>query len=86
MIPELPVRRFAPKRRAPGVRHSASTHSPTRPKRATVVRLAFVGIVDLVLIVAMFHPGIVRSIFTSMPMTNTVLSATATTATSWGGA
>jgi len=51
-----------------------------------VVQLALVGIVDLVLIVAMFHPAIVRSIFTSMPMTITVLSATLTTATSWGGA
>jgi len=86
VIPELPVRRFAPKRRAKRVRHSASTHSSTRAKRATVVQLAFVGIVDLVLIVAMFHPGIVRSIFTSMPMTNTVRTATLTTATSWGGA
>jgi len=51
-----------------------------------VVQLAFVGLVDLVLIVAMFHPGIVRGIFTSMPMTNTVRSATLTMATSWGGA
>jgi hypothetical protein len=51
-----------------------------------VVELVAVGIVDLVLIVAMFHPGIVRSIFTSMPMTVTELSATVTTATSWGGA
>ncbi len=51
-----------------------------------VVRLAFVGVVDLVLIVAMFHPGIVRSVFTSMPMTITVRTATLTTATSWGGA
>jgi hypothetical protein len=51
-----------------------------------VVQLALVGIIDLVLIVAMFHPAIVCSIFTSMPMTITVLSATATTAPSWGGA
>ena len=51
-----------------------------------MVQLVAVGIVDLVLIVAMFHTGIVRSIFTSMPMTITVLSATATTAPSWGGA
>ena len=86
MIPELPVRHFAPKRRAPRVPRPAASSSSTRPKRTTVVQLAFVGVVDLVLIVAMFHPGIVRSIFTSMPMTNTVLSATATTATSWGGA
>jgi hypothetical protein len=86
VIPELPVRRVAPQRRAPRVRNSASTHSPTRPKRTTAVQLALVGIVDLVLIVAMFHPAIVCSIFTSMPMTITVLSATATTAPSWGGA
>lgn len=86
MIPELPVRRFAPKRRAPRVHSAASSQPSTRAKRATVVRLAFVGIVDLVLIVAMFHPGIVRSIFTSMPMTDTVLSATLTTAMSGGGA
>jgi len=86
VIPKLPVRRFTPKRRARRVRHSASTQSSTRAKRTMVVRLAFVGVVDLVLIVAMFHPGIVRSIFTSMPMTITVRSATLTTATSWGGA
>jgi len=84
VIPELPVRRFAPKRRVSRVRHSASTHSSTRPKRATVVQLAFVSLVDLVLIVAIFHPGIVRSIFTSMPMTATVRSATLTMATSGG--
>ena len=54
--------------------------------RKTVVELVAVGIVDLVLIVAMFHPGIVRSIVTSMPMTATVRSATLTTATSGGGA
>ena len=54
--------------------------------RKTVVELVAVGIVDLILIVAMFHPGIVRSIFMSMPVTITVLSATVTTATSWGGA
>jgi len=86
VIPELPVRRVAPRRQAPRVRRPASSYSSTRPKRATVVQLALVGIVDLVLIVAMFHPAIVRSIFTSMPMTITVLSATLTTATSWGGA
>ena len=86
MIPELPVRRVAPRRRAPRVHSAASSESSTRAKRTTVVQLAFVGIVDLVLIVAMFHPGIVRSIFTSMPMTNTVRSATLTTAMSWGGA
>jgi hypothetical protein len=54
-------------------------------KRSTVVQLAFAVIVDLVLIVAIFHPGIVRSIFTSMPMTVTELSAVVTTATSWSG-
>ncbi len=86
MIPELPVRRVAPQRRFPRVRHPASTQSSTRPMRKTVVELVAVGIVDLILIVAMFHPGIVRSIFTSMPMTVTELSATVTTATSWGGA
>ena len=86
MIPELPVRRFAPRRRAPRVRRLASTQSSTRAKRTTVVQLVFVGLVDLVLIVAMFHPGIVRSIFTSMPMTNTVRSAALTMATSGGGA
>jgi hypothetical protein len=51
-----------------------------------VVQLAFVGIVDLVLIVAMFHPAITRSIFTSMSMTITVLTATVTTPPNWGGA
>jgi len=86
VIPELPVRRVAPKRRVPRVSRPASSQSPTKAKRTTVVQLAFVGLVDLVLIVAMFHPGIVRSIFTSMPMTITVRSATLTTATSWGGA
>jgi len=86
VIPELPVRRFAPQRRAKRVRRTASTQSSTRPKRTTVVQLAFVGVVDLVLIVAMFHPGIVRSVFTSMPMTATELTATLTAATSWGGA
>ncbi len=85
MIPELPVRRVA-RRGFPRVRRPASTQSTTRPKRTTVVKLMAVGIVDLVLIVAMFHPGIVRNIFTSMPMTITELSATVTTATSWGGA
>jgi hypothetical protein len=50
------------------------------------VELVVVGIVDLVLILAMFNPGIVQSIFTSMPMTVTELSATVTMATSWGGA
>ena len=54
-------------------------------KRKTVVELVAVCIVDLVLIVALFHPGIVRSIFTSMPMTVTELSAVVTTATSWSG-
>jgi len=81
VIPELPVRRVA-RRGVPRVRRSASSYSSTRPKRTTVVQLVFVGIVDLVLIVAMFHPGIVRSIFTSLSMTITVF----TTATSWGGA
>ena len=85
MIPELPVRRIA-RRGFPRVRRPTSTQSTTRPKRTTVVELVAVGIVDLVLIVALFHPGIVRSIFTSMPMTVTELSATVTTATSWGGA
>ena len=51
-----------------------------------MVQLAFVGVVDLVLIVAMFHPTITRSIFTSMPMTVTEFTATLTTATSGGGA
>jgi hypothetical protein len=54
--------------------------------RKIVVELVAVGIVDLVLILAIFHPGIMRSIFTSMPMTVTELSATVTTATTWGGA
>jgi hypothetical protein len=60
--------------------------SAIRPKRTTVVELVAVGIVDLVLIVAMFHPGIVRSIFTSLPMTITVPTAMLKTATSWSGA
>jgi hypothetical protein len=51
-----------------------------------VVELVAVGIVDLVLILAICHPGIVRSIFTSLPMTITEPTATLTTATSWGGA
>jgi hypothetical protein len=46
-----------------------------------VVELVAVCIVDLILIVALFYPGIVRSIFTSMQMTIPVL-----TATSGGGA
>ena len=86
MIPELPVRRVAPQRRSPRVRHPASTQSSTRMKRSTVVELVVVGIVDLVLILAIFHPGILRNIFTSMPMTIPVLTATLTTATNWGGA
>ena len=85
MIPELPVRRVA-RRGFPWARRPASMQSTTRAKRTTVVQLVAVGIVDLVLIVAMFHPGIVRSLFTSMPMTVTELSATVTTATIWGGA
>ena len=85
MIPELPVRRVA-RRGAPRVRRLASTQSTTRPKRTTVVELVAVGIVDLILIVALFHPGIVRSIFTSMPMTIPVLTAMLTPATGWGGA
>ena len=85
MIPELPVRRVAPRRGTQRVRHPASTQSTTRPKRTTVVELVLVGIVDLVLIVAMFHPGIVRNIFTSMPMTITVLTPTLTSATTWSG-
>jgi hypothetical protein len=85
VIPELPVRRVA-RRGGARVHRLASTQSTTRLKRKTVVELVAVCIVDLVLIVAMFHPGIVRSIFTSLPMTITVLSATVTTATSWGGA
>ena len=84
MIPELPVRRVAPRRRAKRVHSAASSYSSTRPKRATVVRLVVVGTIDLFLIVAMFHPGIERSIFTSMPMTITDLTATVTT--SGGGA
>ena len=86
MIPELPVRRVAPQRGAPRVSRPASSYSSNRPGRTTVIQLVVVGIVDLVLIVAMFHPGIVRSIFTSMPMTITVPTAMLTTATSWGGA
>ena len=86
MIPDLPVRRVAPQRGAPWVRRAAYSYSSTRPKRTTVVELVVVGIVDLVLILAMFNPGIVQSIFTSMPMTVTELSATVTMATSWGGA
>jgi hypothetical protein len=86
VIPDLPVRRVAPQRRAPRVRHPASTQSSTRPMRKTAVEVVAVGIVDLVLMVALFHPGIVRSIFTSLPMTVAELSATVTTATSWGGA
>ena len=85
MIPELPVRRVA-RRGFPRVRHSASRQSTTRAKRTTVVELVAVGIVDLVLILAIFHPAFVRSIFTSMPMTIPVPTATLTTATSWGGA
>ena len=84
MIPELPVRRVAPRRRPTRVRRPSSTQSSTRPKRTTVIQKLAVGIVDLVLIVAMFHPGIERSIFTSMPMTITDLTATVTT--SGGGA
>lgn len=84
MIPELPVRRVA-RRGAPRVRRPTSSQSSTRAKRTTVVQLAFVGIVDVVLIVAMFHPGIIRSIFTSLSMTITVLTPTLTTATSWSG-
>jgi hypothetical protein len=38
--------------------------SLTAAKRKTVVEVVAVGIVDLVLIVAMFHPAFVRSIFT----------------------
>ena len=86
MIPELPVRRVTPQRRSPRVRHPASSCLSTRAKRKTVVELVAVGIVDLVLIVAMFHSGIVRSIFTSLSMTITVLTPTLTTVTSWGGA
>jgi len=51
-----------------------------------VVQLVVVGTIDLVLIVAMFHPGIVRSIVTSMPMTATELTAPISTVTSWGAA
>jgi hypothetical protein len=86
VIPELPVRRVVPQRGAPRVRRPASTQLLTGAKRKTVVELVAVGIVDLVLIVAMFHPAFVRSIFTSMPMTITSPTATLTTATSWGGA
>jgi len=86
MIPELPVRRVAPRRRAKRVHSAASSYSSATPKRTMVVQLAFVGVVDLVLILAIFHPGIVRSIFTSMPMTITELTATVTTVTSGGGA
>jgi hypothetical protein len=81
VIPELPVRRVA-RRGAPRVRRLASTQSSTRTKRKTVVELVAVCIVDLVLIVALFHPGIVRSIFTSMPMTIPVFTATFTIAMS----
>ena len=82
MIPELPVRRVAPQRRAPRVRRVASPYSSTRTKRKAVMELVAVCIVDLVLIVAIFHPAIVRNIFTSMPMTIPVLTATLTTAMS----
>ena len=51
-----------------------------------MVELVAVGVVDLVLIVAMFHPAITRSVFASIPMTATELSATLTTATSGGAA
>ena len=86
MIPELPLRRVAPRRRPPRVHSAASSQSSTRPKRTTVVQLALVGITDLVLIVAMFHPAITRSFFASMPMTISVPTATISTATSGGGA
>ena len=86
MIPELPLRRVAPRRRAPRVRRPSSSYSSKRPGRATVVQLAVVGIVDLVLILAMFHPAITRSFFASMPMTATVPTATMSTATGGGGA
>ena len=84
MIPELPPRRGAPQRRVPRVHSAASTQSSTRAKRTTVVELATVGVVDLVLILAMFHPGIVRGIFTSMPTAATLRSAMVTM--SGGGA
>jgi len=51
-----------------------------------VVELVAVGIVDLVLILAMFHPAITRSFFASMPMTAKLLAKTISTATSGGGA
>jgi hypothetical protein len=51
-----------------------------------VVELAAVGVVDLVLILAMFHPAVTRSLFASIPMTATVLTATISTATSGGAA
>jgi hypothetical protein len=51
-----------------------------------VVELVAVGVIDLVLILAMFHPALTRSVFASMPMTATVLTATISTATSGGGA
>jgi len=86
VIPELPTRRVAPRRRTPRVRRPASWYSSRRPKRTTVVQLVVVGTIDLVLIVAMFHPGIVRSIVTSMPMTATELTAPISTVTSWGAA
>jgi hypothetical protein len=51
-----------------------------------VAELVAVGVVDLVLILAMFHPALTRSIFASMPTTITVPTATISTATSGGGA
>ena len=51
-----------------------------------MAQLAAVGVIDLVLILAMFHPAITRSFFASVPMTATVITATITTATSGGGA
>ena len=86
MIPELPLRRVAPRRQAPRVRRPSSSYSSKRPGRTTVVQLVAVGVIDLVLIVAMFHPAIVCSFFASLPMTATVPTATVTTATSGGGA
>ena len=86
MIPELPVRRFAPQRGAPRVRRPASSYSSKRRGRTAVVQLVAVGTIDLVLIVEMFHPATVRGIFTSMPMTITDLTATISSVTSWGAA
>ncbi len=68
------------------MRRSLSSQSFTPPRGSIVLQLAVVGVIDLVLILAMLHPSLTRSLLASMPMATTVPTATISPTTSGGKA